>query len=834
MNTARNKFWPKNRRLSLISLVVVLIGAVRIVVIWQVAFERTRYELEEATRHEFLQNANLAVAIEEHTDRTLKSVGQAFNLVEQEYRNKGASTDLTGLLADGGFSFQSFSHLAVINEWGFVAAGPDNPVPVNVSDRDYFKHHQAVDSKQLFVAKPAYGRVSGKWAIHVTRRINKPDGSFGGVVIGAIEPAYFTDFYLKTDVGDHGTVSLIGLDGIVRARRVGTQTTIATDVTRGTLLAAQARQPEGSLLGEGRVDGVVRLFSYRTLKDYPLFVAVGTSRAEAFGPVFQRQKNYYTAATLATLTVLVIGALLVWLLQRQQALLLAMRKTQALQRASFNLAAIGMAHIDLDGRYLRVNDKLCSMLGCSESELPGTPVYDQVFPADRDAYQLFFENLRADPERHLSSTLEIRYLHKDGSLIWTLASVSIVLKIADSESYFISALQDITDRKRSALALQERNKQVSSAFENSAVGMALTAPDGRWLKVNRSLCQMLGYTEAELMSRNFQEITHPDDLATSLQNVQQLLGGVSHALQVEKRYVHKQGHPVWAALGVSLVRDEDGQPLHFIAQVQDISQRKQAQSEIKRLNAELEERVRQRTRELQFATQEIAGFSYSVAHDLRQPLGSIMGFSDLLERELSQQTSERSRHCLARIRAGVSQIGDLTDALLSLVKLSNIHLRWENVDLSMIAKNLVEGCARLEPLRKANFHIHNGLQAAGDPQLLAVVMDNLIGNAWKFSSKMAQTDIEIGSERGPDQETIYFVRDQGAGFDMAYAEKLFGNFQRLHAPSEFAGNGIGLASAHRIITRHGGRIWAQSAPGQGATFYFTVGAAPQQTLFTPS
>ena len=290
MNPARNKFWPKNGGLRLISLIVVLIGAVRVVVIWQVAFERTRYELEEATRYEFIHNANLAAAIEEHTDRTLKSVEQAFNLVEKEYRNQGSSTDLNRLLIDGGFSFKNFSYLAVINEQAVVAAGPDKPVPVNASDRDYFRHHQATDSKQLFIGKPVHGRVSGKWTIPVTRRINKPDGSFAGVVVGAIEPAYFTDFYLKTDVGAQGIVSLIGLDGTVRARRVGRQTTIGNDVTKGPLLPAQARQPEGSLLGVGSVDGVTRLFSYRTLKDYPLFVAVGTSQTEALGPVFQRQK----------------------------------------------------------------------------------------------------------------------------------------------------------------------------------------------------------------------------------------------------------------------------------------------------------------------------------------------------------------------------------------------------------------------------------------------------------------------------------------------------------------------------------------------------------------
>ncbi|SFC48715.1 PAS domain S-box-containing protein [Polaromonas sp. OV174] len=807
---------------------IALIGAAQIVFIWQLTFERSQYEQAEASRHEYIHNANLAAVIEEHTDHSLKSVEQSLDLIEKTYRQQGSGIKLKRLQLDGDLSFKAFSDLAVINEAGLLVAGLKQTAPVKVSGEDALRHHQALDSHRLYIGKPIYSQVSGTWSIPVSRRINRPDGAFAGVVMAGIDPAYFTDFYLKTDVGTQGIVSLIGLDGVVRARRVGKQTTTGDNVSRGPLLLAQARQPEGSLLGVGGFDGVTRLFSYRTLKDYPLLVAVGTSQAQALAEVFQREKKYYANATLATLAVLLIGTLLIWLLMRSRALQLTMHNTQALQRASFNLSAIGMSYLDRDGRYLLVNDKLCRLLGCSATELTGSLVDERVFPADRAAHQMLLDDLRTARQEQPSSMLEIRYLHQNGSLIWALISVSLVLKTANSPSYFISALQDITERKRMALALRQRDQQLSSAFEDSVIGMGLSSPEGRWLKVNRALCQMLGYTEAEMMSASVRQITHPDDMAISQLRTQQLLQGENAHFQVEKRYVHKQGHSVWTSLAVSLVRDEDDQPLHFIAQLQDINQRKQAQDEIRRLNVELEERVRQRTRELQFAHQEIAGFSHSVAHDLRQPFSSIMGFSHLLERELKQQTSERGKHYLTRIRAGVHQIGELTDALLALVKLSSIDLRWEKIDLSVMAQNLVARRMLLEPQRQVQCHIHPKLQTVGDAQLLTVVMDSLIGNAWKFSSKMPQTTIEVGSERGPGQDTIYFVRDQGVGFDMAYAAKLFDNFQRLHSPSEFPGNGTGLASAQRIIRRHGGRIWALSTPGRGATFYFTLGAAPPQ------
>ncbi|MEO6017527.1 MAG: PAS domain S-box protein [Polaromonas sp.] len=826
MKLAPMKFWPHLGRMNLIAMAIVVFGVLRVVVVWQVAFERIQYEQDEVARHEFLHNANLAVAVEDHTLRTLQSVEQVFNQMEKEYRVTGPRLDLSRLMAEENVPFRGFSYLAVLDELGKVAAGPDNPTPVDANDRAYFKHHQTVESRQLFIASPMQGRVSGKWSIHFSRRINKPDGTFGGVLVGAIEPAYFTNLFLKTDVGEHGTVSLVGLDGIVRARRVGKQTTIGTDVSGGALVAAQAQRPEGSVLGAGSVDGQVRFFSYRTLKDYPLFVAVGSSQQETLAPVFQRARKYQAAAALATLTVLVVCVLLIWLLRRQQALLNGMRRAQAAQRASFSLAGVGMSHLDLEGRYLQVNDKLCSMLGCSEAELTGTPVQERMFPEDRDACQLFLENLRANPEQHQSSTLEARYLHKDGSVIWTLASVSLVLRIADSESYFISAVQDITERKQAALALREREKQMASAFENSPIGMALTDPGGHWLKVNRSLCQMLGYSETEMMQQSLQRITHPQDWPGCLDRLEKLLAGGCDHFQAENRYLHRQGHAVWALLAVSLVRDDDAKPLHFIAQVQDVSLQKQAEDKIARLNTELEERARQRTQELQFAMREITDFSYSMAHDLRQPLSSIMGFSDLLAQEPGPQASERGRHWLARIQAGIRQIGDLTDALLLLAKLSSIDLRRENVDLSVMAQGLIERHMRLEPGRQTHIRIQPGLTMVGDRQFLAVVMENLIGNAWKFSANMPLTEIEVGSEQGPNDETVYFVRDKGAGFDMAYAGKLFGNFQRLHSPAEFPGNGIGLASAQRVIMRHGGRIWGHGVPGQGCTFYFTVGTVP--------
>jgi PAS domain S-box-containing protein len=262
----------------------------------------------------------------------------------------------------------------------------------------------------------------------------------------------------------------------------------------------------------------------------------------------------------------------------------------------------------------------------------------------------------------------------------------------------------------------------------------------------------------------------------------------------------------------------------FIGSMRDISERMLARNEILLLNAHLEERVLQRTAQLQAANQELESFSYSVSHDLRTPLSSIDGFSGLLGKEIAAGApSVRSQHYLTRIRAGVVQMGELIDAMLALAQLSRTSLRWGSVDLSALARKVLDVCHEREPDRQVALVIQPDLVVQGDALLLRQVLDNLLGNAWKFSGKQAQAHITFRCDSAADGEAVYAVQDDGAGFDMAYSEKLFGAFQRLHTSSEFAGTGIGLATVKRIVARHGGRVWVESAPGRGATFYFTLG-----------
>jgi len=274
----------------------------------------------------------------------------------------------------------------------------------------------------------------------------------------------------------------------------------------------------------------------------------------------------------------------------------------------------------------------------------------------------------------------------------------------------------------------------------------------------------------------------------------------------------------------TLLRDPAGRPRAVLTSNADVTERRRAEKEIVLLSNVMEQRIRRRTAALEESNKDLREFAYSLAHDLRAPLASIDGFSAQLELRLANVLDDKSRHYLRRIRAGVTLMADLTDGLLGLADLANTELLHQQVDLSAVARSVLEQLREAQPARQVSVVVHETMPVRGDVRLLTDVLQNLMGNAWKFTSKRADAHIEFGGkQRDDDGAYVFFVKDNGAGFDPEYAYKLFGPFQRLHGADEFEGTGIGLAMVRKIVTRHGGNVWAEARPGDGATFYFTVG-----------
>jgi signal transduction histidine kinase len=254
------------------------------------------------------------------------------------------------------------------------------------------------------------------------------------------------------------------------------------------------------------------------------------------------------------------------------------------------------------------------------------------------------------------------------------------------------------------------------------------------------------------------------------------------------------------------------------------SERMRAKEEIQKLNQDLERRVEERTAQLEAANRELDSFAYSVSHDLRAPLRGIDGFSSALMEDYGDKLDGEGKDYLNRIRNGCVRMGKLIDDLLKLSRIARAEIQPRTVNLSDMVEQIAEELHRAEPDRAVTFHIMHGIMAAADPVLIRSVLENLVGNAWKFTRNRENPVIEFGS-RDTGDDVACFVRDNGAGFNMEYADKLFGAFQRLHRSDQFEGTGIGLASVKRVIHRHGGHVWAEAEEGHGATFYFTLGGA---------
>jgi PAS domain S-box-containing protein len=393
---------------------------------------------------------------------------------------------------------------------------------------------------------------------------------------------------------------------------------------------------------------------------------------------------------------------------------------------------------------------------------------------------------------------------------------------------------DITARKLTETALRASEARFRAVVAALAEGVVLRDAQGRITDCNASAERILGLSRAQMTGQTSAhwewDRLREDGTPLAAEDIPSAVARRTGQAQSDVvGYRKPGGNILWALINVQPVFEGDSKvPTGFVTTITDISKRKRDEMEIVRLNVGLEKRVLRRTAELEAANRELEAFSYSVAHDLRSPLSAIDGFSALLQKALAEGTAERANHYLGRIRAGVQRMGRLTDGLLGLVRLSRTQLHWESVDLSAEALRLLQTHAGEDAGRQVQIRVEPGMRVRADATLLRQLLENLISNAWKFSAKKSPAEITIGSQTDSDEQTVYFVRDNGAGFDMAYADKLFGTFQRLHAPEEFAGSGIGLATVNRIITRHGGRIWAQARVGEGSTFYFTIGKEQAQ------
>jgi len=487
------------------------------------------------------------------------------------------------------------------------------------------------------------------------------------------------------------------------------------------------------------------------------------------------------------------------------------RASEARFRALLEAVPDGVVITGLEGKIVYVNGQTEQLFGYGRAELIGQPVEILVperlragHPAHRRAYG-------QEPRvRAMGAKQELYGRRRDGSELPIEVSLS---PLQAEEQLVISSIRDITERRQSD-ELRFRMAAIVESSGDAIIGMTLEGVITSW---NEAATRIFGYARDEILGKPVTTLIPPD----RQHEEPQILAGLARGERVEQFdtvRLRKDGKRMDVSLTSSPVRDAGGRLIGASKIVRDITERRRAEIALAQ------------ARDLaEAASRELEAFSYSVAHDLRAPLRAMNGFAHLLLQSYPDKLDADGQDWLQEIVLNAKKMAELIDALLSLARVTRTEVKTEAVDLSALARDAVAQLQKGEPDRHVDSHLEDGLVADADARLIRALLDNLLGNAWKFTSRVADARIEFRAAPGPGQPT-FLVRDNGAGFDMNYVGKLFAPFQRLHSGDEFAGTGIGLATAQRIVHRHGGRIWAEGSVGRGATFYFTL---PSRTRSSP-
>ena len=474
---------------------------------------------------------------------------------------------------------------------------------------------------------------------------------------------------------------------------------------------------------------------------------------------------------------------------------------------------------DTAGRIEYVNPRFVQVCGYSSEELIGrTPSVIKSGLTPDEVYRDLWGTLKAG--RSWRGRLQNR--RKGGELYWEEELISPLRDEQGVIVNFIAVKEDITDRMHAHQALVESERRYVDMLQNVDFVAMMLDREGNITFCNDSLLRLTGWRREDVMGRSWFETFIPTQDESLRATFAELLRDEPAAYHHENEIQTRAGERRLISWNNTLLRAGSGEIIGTASIGEDITDYRDSVNEIRRLNTDLERRVAERTAELETANKELQAFAHSVSHDLRAPLNRIRGFSRILVDANSAARDARDADLLRRIDSAGRDMEQLIGDLLDLSRVGTGELRRMDVDISRAVSLALERLKGEGAPRDADVHVEAGMTARADPGLVAIVLDNLLGNAWKFTSRRSPARIEVGTEMNGDSERSFFVRDNGAGFDITQAEKLFVPFQRLHAKSEFDGTGIGLATVQRIVRRHGGRVWAEGAVDRGATFHFTL------------
>ena len=529
--------------------------------------------------------------------------------------------------------------------------------------------------------------------------------------------------------------------------------------------------------------------------------------------LFHTQNNSILENFLDSLLLtMVCGPVVWWLIIHP--LKLSARTEQTKYVAIVEAMVDGIVSMDSSGTIESCNHAAETIFGYSENELLGKNLKSLFSPKNNPETPTQFFKLISDLKA-ASFHREFLGRRKNG----TSFSMEITLnKLTHERKPLITVIiRDIEQRKRNEIKI----RQLSRAVEQSPCSVVITNTIGNIEYVNPKFSRVTGYESQEVIGQNPRILKSGEKPPEEYRELWETISS-GQEWHGEFHNKKKNGELYWEYASISSIFDENGNVGHYLAVKEDITSRKMQEEEIQRLNMDL----KTHSDELELVNQELQTFSYTVSHDLRNPLTIISGLSDILISKYAEKLDPPVHDAIRRIKINSQRMVEMIQDILLLSQASRKEMCKESVDLSLLSKSILDELQKSNPQRSVEIVIQDQLSAYGDPGLIRILLENLLGNAWKYTGKKPDSRIEVGAflpdETSENQSSVFFIKDNGAGFDMTDVDRLFKPFQRFHDSSEFEGTGIGLATVHRIIQRHNGKIWAESKINQGTTFFFAL------------